>query len=198
MKRQKIVSSTIALCLLMGMLALPGCTSGKETEKTTRERKRDETVDLTEEDPTILTEESIIVHPTDNSDETDATEATDETTGNLTESETEPSKDVEVDVTDTEATESEAGKEPAGEGLYEKAEKYINSAIAFYNHLYGQDMKLVVFESQIEENEEGFRFTVRSQAGTDANVYVADVKANVETGDMSGDNGMTWNISEYS
>lgn len=83
------------------------------------------------------------------------------------------------------------------ESLYAECEKYIEESIAFYNNLYGEDMKLIVFDSQIEKTDEGYSFIIRSRAGKDANVYVAEVKVNVETGVMTGENGMTWKLGDY-
>ena len=197
----------------MMMLSMAGC-KGKDdkTSATSSETEASTTIGSSKE-------EDVVVHPT--------TESVTENTSKDSETEVEMSssektvKHSEVKTSEGDDTKP-SDKTPSSEGssedqpslepsketepdngsaseekLYAECEKYIKASIAFYNHLYGQDLKLIVFESQIEKTDTGYSFIVRSQAGKDANVYVAEVNVNTATDEMSDENGMSWKLSDF-
>ena len=208
MKRPEISRKMIVICCAMMMLSMAGC-KGKddETSATSSGTEVSTTADQSDED--------VVVHPTtqkvsENSQKPTETEVVSSESEKpsdvkITEGDTMPSDktpssegdgEKQTSLAPSKETEPAEGTEEDG-GLYAKCEKYIKASIAFYNHLYGQDLKLIVFDSQIEETETGYSFIVRSQAGKDANVYVAEVKVNVATDEMSDENGMSWKLSDF-
>ena len=208
MKRPEISRKMIVICCAMMMLSMAGC-KGKddETSVTSSETETSTTIDQS-------SEEDVVVHPTTQKVSESTTKPTETEVVSsesekpsevkITEGDTKPSDKKPSSVDDGEKQTSEPSRETAPAecteedgGLYAKCEKYIKASIAFYNHLYGQDLKLIVFDSQIEETETGYSFIVRSQAGKDANVYVAEVKVNVATDEMSDENGMSWKLSDF-
>ncbi len=207
MKRPEISRKMIVICCAMMMLSMAGC-KGKddETSATSSETEVSTTADQSDED--------VVVHPTTQKvsessqkpteTEVVSSESEKPSKEKITEGDTKPSDKKPSSVDDGEKQTSEPSRETAPAegteedgGLYAKCEKYIKASIAFYNHLYGQDLKLIVFDSQIEETETGYSFIVRSQAGKDANVYVAEVKVNTATDEMSDENGMSWKLSDF-
>lgn len=118
------------------------------------------------------------------------------TTAEETDITTEDKAETTPEVT-TEAPASDTSADPDAGGLYEKAEKYIEAAFAYYDELAETHLNLVVFDTQIEETDEGYSFVVRSQDGKDANVWFAEVKVNTSTGDMSDEWDHTWNVADY-
>ena len=208
MKRPEISRKMIVICCAMMMLSMAGC-KGKddETSATSSGTEVSTTADQSDED--------VVVHPTTQKvsessqkpTETEVVSSESEKPSDvkITEGDTMPSDktpssegdgEKQTSLAPSKETEQAEGTEEDG-GLYAKCEKYIKASIAFYNHLYGQDLKLIVFDSQIEETETGYSFIVRSQAGKDANVYVAEVKVNVATDEMSDENGMSWKLSDF-
>ena len=214
MKRPEISRKMIVICCAMMMLSMAGC-KGKDdkTSATSSETEASTTIGSSKE-------EDVVVHPT--------TESVTENTSKDSETEVEMSSSEKTvkhsEVKTSEGDDSKpSDKTPSSEGssedqpslatsketkpetgsgaedeLYAECEKYIKASIAFYNHLYGQDLKLIVFESQIEKTDTGYSFIVRSQAGKDANVYVAEVNVNTATDEMSDENGMSWKLGDYS
>ena len=209
MKRTNVNKTAIFMCCAALMVSMAGCASKKDSE-TSKEETTTEiaTVTETSEEESQVTKEST----EETVKATTAESSENETVIELSEKDPEQTVKPSVDEPDTKPeTEKELSKEennggeqtqaPSSEqdpeSLYAECEKYIEESIAFYNHLYGEDMKLIVFDSQIEKTDEGYSFIIRSRAGKDANVYVAEVKVNVETGVMTGDNDMTWKLGDY-
>ena len=213
MKRPEISRKMIVICCAMMMLSMAGC-KGKDDEisATSSGTEVSTTADQSDED--------VVVHPTTD----EATEASTENTETEVEnsdsmqtvkhSEVKTSEDEDTKPSEkTPSSEGDGDQKPSlepsketepdngsasEEKLYAECEKYIKASIAFYNHLYGQDLKLIVFDSQIEKTDTGYSFIVRSQAGKDANVYVAEVNVNTATDEMSDENGMSWKLGDYS
>ena len=188
MKRKTVLCTMLVLCMAMSAVAVSGCkskdkeTSKEETETTaavsdSSEEKASETTTTAE------TTEKMTTAPV----ETTPVETSETTTVPTTEPET-----------TTEATPESHATEAEHDGLYAKAEKYIDAAFAFYEKDAGQKLNLIVFDSQIEETETGFSFDVRSRDGNVANALVAKVFANTATGEMSDEWGRTWNVSDFS
>lgn len=212
MKRPNISRKMIVICCAMMMLSMAAC-KGKEDESSVTSSETEASATL---EPT---NDETEVHPTtQEATENTAESSTTEEAGKASEQTVKHSDVKKDDNEDNKPTDMVPSSEGEGEnqptietstvavpdngtaedgGLYGKCEKYIKASIAFYNHLYGQDLKLIVFDSQIEETETGYSFIVRSQAGKDANVYVAEVKVNVATDEMSDENGMSWKLSDY-
>ena len=170
MKRLKLTGKALVACLIMSAMILSGCKSGKETEKTKKEKDAKKTAAEEIEDEDV--------------DDTEAPETT-------TEEETEAPTTAEAD------PESAPENTIDPDSLYAKAEMYINAAYAYYDAMAGRHVKLYVFDSQLEETDEGYKFIVRSQEGNDANIYFSEVTVNTTTGEMSDDQGNVWNVSDY-
>ncbi|MBO7564406.1 MAG: hypothetical protein J6T40_06125 [Clostridiales bacterium] len=214
MKRNEYMSKAIVISLVMFMLALPGCTSGKKTDQAKKDKDESIESKLKNPDrPDTNGKDVIVVTPIPS--ETVKTEDSDKKTEPTSKEETEKPVKTETekgeekkesDKKETEKKESEKKADaneqaPSGEtgksDLYAKAQPYIDASIAFYNHLYGNDMKLVAFDSEIEETKEGFKFVLRSQAYEDqANVFIAEVKADTKSETMYGENGFSWKIGD--
>ena len=214
MKRNEYMSKAIVISLVMFMLALPGCTSGKKSDQAKKDTDESIESKLKNPDrPDTDGKDVIVVTPIPS--ETVKTEDSDKKTEPTTKKETEKPVKTETekgedkkesDKKETEKKESEKKEDaneqaPSGEtgksDLYAKAQPYIDASIAFYNHLYGNDMKLVAFDSEIEETKEGFKFVLRSQAYEDqANVFIAEVKADTKSNTMYGENGFSWQIGD--
>lgn len=214
MKRNEYMSKAIVISLVMFMLALPGCTSGKKTDQAKKDKDESIESKLKNPDRPDTNEKDVIV-VTPIPSETVKTEDSDKKTEPTSKEETEKPVKTETekgeekkesDKKETEKKESEKKADaneqaPSGEtgksDLYAKAQPYIDASIAFYNHLYGNDMKLVAFDSEIEETKEGFKFVLRSQAYEDqANVFIAEVKADTKSETMYGENGFSWKIGD--
>ena len=218
MKRNEYMSKAIVISLVMFMLALPGCTSGKKSDQAKKDKDESIESKLKNMDiPDSNGKDVIVVTPIPS--ETVKTEESDKKTESTSKEETEkpvktetekgedkkesdknkdpenaPKKESEKKADATEQSPSgEAGKSD----LYAKAQPYIDASIEFYNHLYGNEMKLVAFDSEIEETKEGFKFVLRSQAYEDqANVFIAEVKADTKSNTMYGENGFSWQIGD--
>ncbi len=175
MKRNEYMSKAIVISLVMFMLALPGCTSGKKTDQAKKDKDESIESKLKNPDrPDTDGKDVIVVTPI-------------------------PSETVKTEESEKKADDAE--QSPSGEtgksDLYVKAKPYIDASIAFYNHLYSNDMKLVAFDSEIEETKEGYKFVLRSQANEDqANVFIAEVKADTKSDTMYGENGFSWKIGD--
>jgi len=197
----------------MMMLSMAGC-KGKDdkTSATSSETEASTTIGSSKEEDVVVhpTTESVTENTSKNSEtevemsssektvkhsEVKTSEGDDSKPSDKTPSSEGSSKD-QPSLAPSKETEPETGS-GAEDELYAECEKYIKASIAFYNHLYGQDLKLIVFESQIEKTDTGYSFIVRSQAGKDANVYVAEVKVNTATDEMSDENGMSWKLSDF-
>ena len=223
MKRNEYMSKAIVISLVMFMLALPGCTSGKKSDQTKKDK--DESIESKLKNPdrpdtdgkdvivvTPIPSETVKTEDSDKKTEPTTKEETEKPVKTETEKgedkkESDKNKDPEnAPKKETEKKESEKKADaneqaPSGEtgksDLYAKAKPYIDASIAFYNHLYGNDMKLVAFDSEIEETKEGFKFVLRSQAYEDqANVFIAEVKADTKSNTMYGENGFSWQIGD--
>ena len=184
MKRKTLLSTALVICLSMSMMAATACKSQDSETLKSKEETTESIAEASEEKETTTTAE-----------ETTAKVTTSEDT------EAESSKEVKIEPsseTESSAGEAETSAETEADGLYAKAEKYINAAFAFYEKDAGQKLNLVVFESQIEETADGFAFDVRSRDGSQANVLVAKVFVNTTTGEMSDEWGRTWNYSDFS
>ncbi|MBR3033093.1 MAG: hypothetical protein IKH92_08760 [Clostridiales bacterium] len=207
MKRTNLNKTAIFMCCAALMVSMAGCASKKDSETSKEETTTEITTvaDTSEKETQVESSEETAKETTAESSENETVIALSEKDPEQTvkpsvdepdtkpETEKEPSKEENNGGEQTQAPSSE--QDP--ESLYAECEKYIEESIAFYNNLYGEDMKLIVFDSQIEKTDEGYSFIIRSRAGKDANVYVAEVKVNVETGVMTGENGMTWKLGDY-
>lgn len=212
MKRPEISRKMIVICCAMMMLSMAGC-KGKddETSVTSSETEVSITADQSNEDVVVHPTTESVTENTSKNSETEVEMSSSEKT--VKHSEVKTSEDEDTKPSEkTPSSESDGDQQPSlepsketepdngsasEEKLYAECEKYIKASIAFYNHLYGQDLKLIVFDSQIEKTDTGYSFIVRSQAGKDANVYVAEVKVNTATDEMSDENGMSWKLSDF-
>lgn len=218
MKRNEYMSKAIVISLVMFMLALPGCTSGKKSDQAKKDK--DESIESKLKNPdrpdtdgkdvivvTPIPSETVKTEESDKKTEPTSKEETEKPVKTETEKgeekkESEKNKDSEKDPKqESEKKADDAEQAPSGEtgksDLYAKAKPYIDASIAFYNHLYSNDMKLVAFDSEIEETKEGYKFVLRSQANEDqANVFIAEVKADTKSDTMYGENGFSWKIGD--
>ena len=192
---------TIVACMALCMLSAAGCRPDKDSreESTTKaktERRADDEDEETTEAIKKETEAESEATTEASKKETDATKPDSEppSKGPKTASD-EPVKDPSGDeISEDQVAEGTADAEPAGE---RDVQRYIRAALNFYNEQAETQLKLVVFDSQIEETDEGYSFQVRSQDGKDANVLVAEVKVNTTTGEMRDEWDHVWNVEDY-
>lgn len=193
--KKEMARKTLVICMALCMLSAAGCRPDKDsreesTTKATSEQSVDDEVENTTEDSKI---ESETKAAEDTKKESEAETKTAEDTSATTSAE--PVKDLPED---------EILEDPAGEAVDEpdqteerEVQRYIRAALNFYNEQAETTLKLVVFDSQIEETDEGYTFQVRSQDGKDANVLVAEVKVNTTTGEMRDEWDHVWNVEDY-
>ena len=198
MKRE-MARRTLVICMALCMLTAAGCRSDKDskeesTTKTQTERRVDDDDNETTEEETFVSTSEAVSDTTSN--KTDSSETnTDPSLKDPEAVSEDPLKDPAGDeISVDQVTEGSTEPEQVGE---REVQRYIRAALNYYNEQAETPLKLVVFDSQIEETDEGYKFQVRSQDGKDANVLVAEVTVNTATGEMKDEWDHTWNVEDY-
>lgn len=76
------------------------------------------------------------------------------------------------------------------------AEEICRMVAAYFNHASGTE-DYVAYESECTKTEEGYEVCVRYTGGSEANIIVATVSVNIETGDASDGRLHYWNVYDY-
>ena len=197
--KKEMARKTLVVCMALCMLSAAGCRPDKDsreesTTKTQTERRVDDDEKETTEEVTSASTSEVVSDTT--SAKTDSSETNaDPSKKDPAAASTDPLKDPaggEI----SEDTVAEGVTEPEEVGERE-VQRYIRAAMNFYNEQAETALNLVVFDSQIEETDEGYTFQVRSQDGKDANVLIAEVKVNKATGEMRDEWDHVWNVEDY-
>ena len=67
---------------------------------------------------------------------------------------------------------------------------------AYYTEQFGNGSAYVVFESECQETDDGYRMLLRYQGGSSANTLVAEVTVHTNTGEVTDSLGGQWSLTE--